>query len=887
MMLMSCSVTKNTWGTRAYHQTKVKYNIFFNGNRAFDEGQMAIRDAAKDDYTDILYLYPISDHNAAQAAASKMDVTIEKCRKCIKLHSIKKKPKPNPKRMNDPKYRAWLKQEEFNNQMGRVWIRLGEAEFHKGDFLGSVGTFNYVQKHYDYDPDIVAQCQLWTARAYAEMDWLYEAEDVLRRVQVDNLKRKHASLYSSASADVLIKAGRYREAIPFVRLALPYEKRKLYRPRFQYVLAQLLERDGKRKEAAEAYGKVLKLTPPLEMEFNARIRKAELEGMSALRSLQKMAKLDKNKDQLDRIYGAMGNICLHAGDTAAALENYRLAIEGSTQNGPDKAAVLLRAGDLYFDRNDYQEAQPCYAEAVTILSSESDDYQRVYRRSEALDQLIRATGTVQLQDSLQLLSTKSEEEQLRVVEQIIAALIEKEKADSVAAAQAAREAETDMGLNSVDTRRLFGGSGQSADWYFYNSTLIKQGKQDFRKRWGNRPLEDEWRRLSKSVSALPTDDLDADLSQMGDSLSNDSLSGGPTPLVTDIHSPQYYLQQIPRTPEDMHLSDSLIADAMFEQIFIYRDQLQDTVQADRVFEAFQQRFVSDPRLPDLYYMYYLSALRREDNAEAEVWRSRLMAQFPDTKQARIVSDPMYFTRLRRMAGEQDSLYEATYEAYKRGQFPVVKTNTAYAEENYPLSPLMPRFLFLNSIAVARTQGQDAFVTSLQDMVERYPESELSAMAKEMLAMMGQGMASQKGKGNTNLADMRTEEAPIEEAQDQEQVQFDADTHGAAYVLLCLRDADEQQLNDLLYEVALFNFSQFLIKDFELQSLPTFDGGSAVRIGGLDGLSEAEWYAGLVRQAELQSVLEQMQAEVILITEENYKKIGKGLHLDDYKSFLKK
>lgn len=204
VLFSSCSTQKNTWATRSFHQTKVKYNILHNGNIAYEEGLKAIRDANTDDYSQVLYLYPVSNHTAAEAASSQMDKTIEKCRKCIKLHSIKSKPKRDPKRANDPKYKLWLQSEEFNANMKLAWIRLGEAEFHKGDFLGAVSTFNYIIRHYENDADVIAQCQLWIARAYAEMGWQYEAEDMIQRVQPDALSKKHARLYSAVKADVLL-----------------------------------------------------------------------------------------------------------------------------------------------------------------------------------------------------------------------------------------------------------------------------------------------------------------------------------------------------------------------------------------------------------------------------------------------------------------------------------------------------------------------------------------------------------------------------------------------------------------------------------------------------------------------------------------------------------
>ena len=168
-MLAACSTQKNTALTRSYHATKVKYNILYNGNTAYAEGLEAIAATHEDNFSEQLPLYPVSDHKAAEASKSKMDRTIEKCRKCIKLHSIKKRPKVDTKKSaSDEKYRAWLKREEFNPAMPMAWLRLGQAEFHKGDFLGAVSTFAYVQRHFEYDKDLIAQCQLWSARAYAE-----------------------------------------------------------------------------------------------------------------------------------------------------------------------------------------------------------------------------------------------------------------------------------------------------------------------------------------------------------------------------------------------------------------------------------------------------------------------------------------------------------------------------------------------------------------------------------------------------------------------------------------------------------------------------------------------------------------------------------------------
>lgn len=860
-----CSTQKNTWATRSFHQTKVKYNILYNGNTAYEEGLKQIRDAHEDDYSRILYLYPVSNHTAAEAAASQMDKTIEKCRKCIKLHSIKSKPKRDPKRANDPQYKLWLQSKEFNANMSMAWMRLAEAEFHKGDFLGAISTLNYVIRLYENDADMIARCRLWIARAYAELGWQYEAEDMLNRVQIDALSKKHARLYAAVKADVLLHGEQYTAAIPFIKIAIPYEKRKIYRPRFAYVLGQLYERNGQRNEAIEAYHDVIRMTPPYEMDFNARIRIAELQGEKSLRQLQTMVKQSKYKDKLDHIYGTMGNIYLQLRDTTTALEMYEKAIAESTQSSYAKADILVRAGDIYYINKDYIHAQPCYRDALTILTPENEQYTTIQQRSDVLDELSAAYTQACLQDSLQHLSTLPEEQQRAIVEKIIADLIEQERQDSILQAQQERELAQENGIRSVNTANMLGGGGaQKGEWYFYNPQLIKQGQQEWRRRWGTRTLEDNWRRQNKQVMASFSDyDTDEDDADGLDSIpTTDSTTITPT-YETDTHKPEYYLQQIPRTPEALAMSDSLWRQAMIALVYIYRDKVQDETLAMETMHQLEQRNASHPDLLDTYYGYYLYALRYNQQDQAAQWRQKITTHYPTSTQAQIVAQPDYFDKLKRMAQEQDSLYALTYTAYARAQYDIVKTNTQYAEREYPLSPLMPRFLFLNAISVARTEGQEAFIASLQHIVANHGSSEMGAMAKDMLAMMGQGMESQQGTSTSSLADKRgqvTEQIP--DTTDNT-LQWSEERDQPSIVLLRLPNTDEQALNDLLYEVALFNFSQFLIRDFDMQAMPIVGEGSALRVSGFQNMDEAEWWIGLIKKnAEMQTILQSITIQAL-------------------------
>jgi tetratricopeptide (TPR) repeat protein len=720
------------------------------------------------------------------------------------------------------------------------------------------------------------------------MGWLYEAEDMLRKVQVEHLSRKHAALYAAVNADVLLKTKQYKEAIPFVKLAMPEESKKMYKPRFQYVLGQLYQLQGDRKQAKNAFEKVLKMQPSNEMDFNARLQLAELNESTkdGVKLLEKMAKLDKNKDQLDRIYGSIGNIYLRQKDTVQALANYEKAIESSTQNGIDKANVLVIAGDIYYKQCNYIKASPCYKEATQILSAEHDDYERVQKRSETLDELVVEYEVVVLQDSLQMLSKLPLEEQKVVVDSIIARLIRAEEEAKQKEEQAARDAANGVGPRSVNTSNMIGGGAQDRDWYFYNPALMRNGQQSFKTQWGNRTLEDNWRRMSKAMSGSSMEEEEYDDEMANDSTANAEGGGEKAAAMEmDDHKPEYYLQQIPKTEEDIAQSNELIANALYNMVYIYRDRVGDQAQSDATFREFCKRFPQHKLLVDLYYMQYLTALKNNDMGVAEGYRQDILQLFPESKEATIVSQPDYFNKLRRMSQEQDSLYEQTYLAFTKNEYKQVKNNKLYAEENYPLSPLMPRFLFLNAIAVARTDGQNAFVSELRDMVERYPDSELASMSKDMLALMGQGAESQKGD-MSSLQNKRQTEV-VEETVDSVTVEFDKERRAPSLVLLIL-EQDEKKLNQLLYEIALFNFTQFMIKDFDIRQVISFDAKrSAIQIAGFEKMDEAEWYCQLLaKNAELSQRIAEYQVQVIAITEGNMEIMSKHFTLEEYLEFCK-
>jgi len=425
VLVAGCSMKKNTSTTRAFKALNTRYNVFFNGMNSYEEGIRNINQTNADDYASLINMYAISKHDNANAAKSNMERTIEKCRKAIKLHSIKQKPERDNKKWKDPEYQAWYNQKEFNPALKDAWLLLANAEFHKGDFLGAVGTFTYISRHFSNEKDMVALCQLWIARSYAEMGWIYEAEQVMLKLKQDDLKDKNIGFFAAVNADLLLKKRQYKEALPFLELTLKKEKDKVQKQRFTYLLAQLYHKNGNKPEAFNAFTAVTKLNPPYEMDFNARIYRAELnENTQAVRKeLKKMIANPNNKEYKDQLYYVLGKTYLNEGDTVRAIENFIISADTSTRNGFDKAVTLITLGDLYYNKKNYVKAQPCYDEASKIITAEKEDFARVSKRAETLSELVVQHDIVVLQDSLQRLAAMPVDKQKEVIQKIIDKLI--------------------------------------------------------------------------------------------------------------------------------------------------------------------------------------------------------------------------------------------------------------------------------------------------------------------------------------------------------------------------------------------------------------------------------------------------------------------------------
>lgn len=842
LVLSACSTQKNTWSSRQYHALTTRYNIRFNGEEAYKRGIQQIEQSHVEDFTRPLMIFPISDHKLGLKATGSMDLCIDKCEKAIKQHSIRVKPDKKPARSAPLKERLFYEQEEFNPVMGSVFLLMAQAQFHKADFLSANSTCAYIVRHFSHDKDLCDRARILMARAYYESDWIYEAENIFLKMNEDGFSSELSAEYALAYADFLMKREAYDQAIPYLEMAIHPMMPKRERQRYSYLLAQLYQQQGNAKKANDLYKSVLRMNPPYEMDLNARISQTELSLQgnhhTSLRKLKRMSRNPNNAEYLDAIYYAMANIHFTQGDTLQAVEHYRLAMDKTEGNTAFKQEAMRFLGKFYYQQDSFLLAAPLYQDLASALPEAAEDYQEVKHRSEVLSELEPHLQTIFDQDSLLYLAALPEEQLQKMIDDWVSEA--KKKAREAARLQSQQEA---LDANAELTQESLNEQQQSQpttpnmtlmsgdnSWYFYNEAAKTQGKKEFERLWGRRTLADNWRLKNASdflqeMTAAVAPEVDgmglSDAEAMSDTTASTALSDDAIGFAPDFEAsedptqPGYYLQNIPFEEEQKEACYLLIQEALYESAIIYREQMENSRLALQAFGELQSRFPEDSaHLPDAYYMSYLMLMQQNQVSEAEQQRSRLLDEYPDSEQADYLSDEAFLAKLGKMYAQQDSLFHITYRYFVEGKSDSVIMNYAIVEADYRMSPLRPNFMFMRALEAVKQGDGDTFEQLIGEIAEQYPDTDLSALSSAMKAYWDEGRRP-IGFDGFYLADGQTWEDSLAQLQLDSLASLYTYDAQEAHVLALAYSSDSINVNHLLFDVALYNFTNFLIRDYEL------------------------------------------------------------------------
>ena len=911
LLLSACSTKNNTAKSRFWQSFTARYNTYYNGSQAFIEGNIEKENGNKDNCTELIPLYPVANKQSRELGKGNYERAIEKAEKTIKLHSIKKRPEWNKGRRKTEKDIEWLNRREYNPFLWHAWLLLGKSQFQQGQFEEAAATFSYMSRLYQTQPAINGIARAWQAKSYTELDWLYDAEDIITKQRRDSIHYRAQKDWDYTLANYNIRAGHYEEALPYLRKVIKHEKRRKQKAREWFLMGQIQTLLNQKQEAYQSYKHVIRLNPPYELEFNARIAQTEVmpatDFKGKISKLRRMARSDNNKDYLDQVYYAIGNVYLTQRDTLHAIEAYEEGCKKATRSGIEKGVLLLKLGNVYWDKEKYADAQRCYGEAIGLLDKDRKDYKQLDERSKVLDELVPHTSAVELQDSLQRLALMSEEQRNKIIDKVIADLIKKEKeeqrakeeeeAEKTLQQQEARNGAMNNRPGRANSQQPTVPSQQSGQWYFYNPQAVSQGKQTFQRQWGKRENKDHWQRVNQTVvNLLPestesTDSIEtSEMPEMADSQGatapSDSIAGkeGEEPAdsaANDPHKREYYLAQIPFTDEQKAESDNLIKDGLFHSGIIFKDKLDNLRLSEKALTRLTSQYADYEKNDEAWYHLFLLYSRLGRTTEANHCLAMLQSDFPSSDWTTLLSDPYFAENQRFGVHIEDSIYAATYEAFKANRHAEVKANAEISEKRFPLGQHRPKFLFIEGLSLLNDGQSKDCIERMKQVVEQYPQSEVSEMAGMIIRGVQEGKTLHGGKFDIDdVWSRRT----VDMAADSTRNDTLTIERNANYVFMLVYQPDSVNHNQLLYEMAKYNFSNFLVRNFDIDVEQDALGLVRMMISGFLNYDEARQYA---RQLYGDKAMADMlhPCRGVIISEKNLPLLGSTYSYRDYEIFF--
>lgn len=877
--LVSCSTQKNTGLNRFYHALTTKYNILFNGGESYKEGVKKYKENYQDDYSRILPIFIYGDEEIATGLKPQMDRTIEKSSKSIRMHSITVKPDQG-KGFLSSKEKEFYNKNEYNIFIDDAYLLMGKAFFHQMEYQSAIQTFNYIINQYE-DPEAKYLAYNWLIRTNVELKDFREAKEYLDQILTDiEYPEKLTYERNLTAADFYLKQNMVKQAEPFVDEALNQAKKKKEKLRLTFIQAQIKEELNQLNEASKLYEKVIKMNPPYEMAFNAKIKRAALFSGSNRSSktieaeLLKMLKDEKNNEYQDQIYYALGELEMKRENVQKAIEYYQLSAQSSMGNANQKGLTYLSLANIFFDQHKYMESQAYFDSAVVSLDPEFPGYRELSRKNTYLSKLVKNLKTVQHQDSLQRVAAMSEDDREKFIQQII------QQRKTEEAEQQRREREGDnRGMYTTNRNRNYALNDQSGKWYFYNQTAKSFGEPEFRRKWGDRKLEDNWRRSSKQVLGVE---------QLSQSEISDEILDPKKGL--DENKPEYYRVELPLTDSAMEVSHKKIQNALYNVGEVYRNDLKDFPLAIEAYKELIDRYPESDYKIAAYYSLYKVYEQEGNQNQADIYKNMIIRNYPDSKYAKVLLDPNYFKQFEKEEQEKKTFYTTTLNLYKKQQYREVIQRCDEAFKKYQNTEYIPKYRFLNTLSMGELYGVSSIKKELETIVEEFPADPVANASEELLAAIRENELKQfkvmdETTKEDDMADKERDEITQKTLEEIAKIyQYKpADKH-----LLGIAINKTANINQLKFNLINFNLDFFIQESYDIENKSLNEFIEIISVKNFKNAQKAKEYYNQFKMEEktIFTDIEAADFQYFIISQENLDKLLEEKSVGDYLIFFR-
>lgn len=685
----------DSWLSRQWHNTTAHYNVYFNADQKWEETVLGLREANKDDFRNYLELYNYGSAESLKGNLGTMDEVVKKVSTMIDKH-------PRSKWVDD------------------AYLLMGKAYFMKGDFIAARDIFDYVISTFK-DPIVTYKARLWTFQCLYYQGKFEEAESLIIGLKNDKEfpKALEAELYKALSA-IMLRNKKIGLAAEYLELALHGAKGKLEKYRLHFALAQSYQQLEKYDKAELHYAKVVRMTPPYEIAFNARINQVEILSLQkkdysrANHLLKRMLKDDKNLEYFGQIYYRMGINEIRSGNVKQGVSLLNKSIQESKNDKAQATTSYLALGDFYYEKKIFDQSALYYDSANNLLDENHPDYASISKKSTQLSELLRHLLTIKKQDSLLRLARDPD---LR--ERTIDKIIEQEKKQPAPKSSPDPVAPTPGNNNNTG----------NTSFPFYNQANRTRGITEFQKVWGERANRDYWRINSKASSNASADN------NSGSGLDGKSPEDTSAAIPTSDASRKKYYKEIPLTQAAQQESEKKIEEALLAAAGVYQNSFSQNENALEYYKELLRRFPQSKYKAQV--LYEMAKIHRSmgNTAEFDVLKKRLETEHPESIYLKLLDDPNAAKNIAIGGSEKkeiESLYEQMYSQYEAGNYSAALATKAEADKKYAGNSIQAKFELLAGICELKSGLADAGKSRLKQISDDYPGSAYASKAADVL-----------------------------------------------------------------------------------------------------------------------------------------------------------
>jgi len=856
-----CSVNKNAFLNRTYHGMTAKYNGYFNANELLSMAIISYEKSRKDDFYDWLPIIPFPSKEESKTMHAAIDTAVKKCTKVIQNHSM-------PSAEGN-------KEAEFNPWIDENWLTVGKAFFYRGDYEKALKNFQFIKRFFAKDPSKYI-AELWMARVYMQENRLTEAKSLLDELQKTALeqnkktffsrfskKNKKAKsdddfvpemnekiqfeMYKTRAALYLLKKEPEEVLFPLTK-AVSQCPSKRERARLSFVLGQMYLSVNRLDSAKIAFKKAVSPASDYDVSFNGKLNYAILGSSDKdQRSLEKMLRDEKNASYKDQIYYAKGQLELSRGNTPMAKTYFSQSAFFSTKNQRQKALSYEKLGDLAFQERSYLNAQKYYDSCSKVMPQNYPNAELVVSKAAKLAALVEAMDIALYEDSVQRIAKMDDKTQTAFIKAVIKEL--KEEAQRKKELEAAK-------LRALQDQANAGSQvGNGNKWVFNNAKLRQEGLTEFKKLWGDRKNEDDWRRSSKLTSSIPNPT---------DAPKDSLLATNPSsPEANDTLDVETMRKRLPSSDTAYAASVLREIEARYTAGNLYKELLNESQLASEQFDLVLGE--NTRNITDLSSAFQLFKLN-ESTGKSQAYKTHILTYYPQSDAANYILDPDFFekSKMARSLAEKDylvALHEYEMQAYQKAYElteKVVKTDrtNAYRAE----------YLLLNVLSFGQiTADKNQIIPKLNAILEEKPGTPQAIKAKEMLDILAKGVSS--------FTPYQAKKSSI----------FQLNDTVTQFILVLPDLEQEEDFDDMKSSVSDFTTKNFKKPKLKITTALTLKGANLLLVADFKSVSLAREYVNLYK-ASVEELGDYQDNKCLIITQENLKKLIETDNFEEYKTF---